>query len=155
MCLCASINLNYSVLATPSNLPGFWIFMYRVSPFTYLIGAMLSVAVANTDVTCEPVELVYFEPTNGTTCGAYMADYIKLAGGYLTNPEATTSCGFCSVSDTNTFLAGVVSFYSERWRNFGIMWAYVIFNICCAVFIYWLVRVPKNPGRMATKEKES
>ena len=30
------------VLAGPSVLPGFWIFMYRVSPFTYLVDGMLS-----------------------------------------------------------------------------------------------------------------
>jgi len=140
------------VLATPTALPGFWIFMYRVSPFTYLISGMLSVAVANTQVICETVELVHFEPTpNGTTCGDYMADYINLAGGYLTNPKATADCAFCAISDTNTFLTSVVSLYSERWRNFGIMWAYIVFNIFAAVFIYWLVRVPKNPSHEKTE----
>jgi ATP-binding cassette, subfamily G (WHITE), member 2, PDR len=35
------------VLASPKVFPHFWIFMYRVSPFTYLVDAMLSVGVAN------------------------------------------------------------------------------------------------------------
>lgn len=40
------------VLATPDQLPRFWIFMYRVSPFTYLVSGMLSVGISNTNVTC-------------------------------------------------------------------------------------------------------
>lgn len=39
--------------------------------------------------------------------------------------------------------------YSNRWRDFGILFAYIIFNIFMAVFLYWLVRVPKHK-----KEKE-
>ena len=27
------------------------------------------------------------------------------------------------------------------WRNYGIMWAYVIFNIFAAFGLYWLARV--------------
>ncbi|KAG9723024.1 hypothetical protein KCU73_g13820, partial [Aureobasidium melanogenum] len=30
------------------------------------------------------------------------------------------------------------------WRNFGILWVYIIFNAVAAVGIYWLVRVPKK-----------
>jgi ATP-binding cassette, subfamily G (WHITE), member 2, PDR len=32
----------------------------------------------------------------------------------------------------------------DRWRNFGILWVYIIFNICGALFLYWLTRVPKD-----------
>jgi hypothetical protein len=37
----------------------------------------------------------------------------------------------------------VSSNYSDAWRNFGILWVYVIFNIFGALFLYWLIRVPK------------
>ncbi len=54
------------------------------------------------------------------------------------------------------FLAQVSSHYSERWRNFGLMWVYIIFNICAAVLIYWAVRVPKNRRKVKTsKEMEN
>lgn len=33
---------------------------------------------------------------------------------------------------------------ADRWRNFGIMWAFIIFNIFGALFLYWLTRVPKK-----------
>ncbi|CAI4947623.1 CGH_3_HP_G0044430.mRNA.1.CDS.1 [Saccharomyces cerevisiae] len=40
------------VMTTPSAMPRFWIFMYRVSPLTYFIQALLAVGVANVDVKC-------------------------------------------------------------------------------------------------------
>ncbi|MCJ1308910.1 hypothetical protein MMC25_002565 [Agyrium rufum] len=133
------------VLVGPSLLPGFWIFMYRISPFTYLISAMLSTGVANTNVVCADIEYLHFDPANGQMCGDYMAAYINATGGYLQNPSATSQCSFCAVGDTNVFLAQVSSYYDERWRNFGIMWAFIIFNVFAALFIYWLARVPKKP----------
>ncbi|PSN60936.1 putative multidrug resistance ABC transporter [Corynespora cassiicola Philippines] len=131
------------VLVSPDNLPGFWIFMYRVSPFTYLVSGMLSTGVANTNVVCASREFLRFSPTGNSTCGEYMEPYIQVAGGYLLDPEATSDCQFCSIGDTNVFLAGVSANYEDAWRNFGILWVYVIFNIFGALLLYWLVRVPK------------
>ncbi|KAB8079584.1 ABC-2 type transporter-domain-containing protein [Aspergillus leporis] len=132
------------VLATPGHLPGFWIFMYRVSPFTYLVSGMLATGVGRTTATCEAVEYLHLTPPSNTTCGDYMAEYISSFGGYLQDPKATSECSFCSISSTDTFLAQVSSYYEDRWRNFGIMFAYIVFNIAAAVFIYWLARVPKG-----------
>ncbi|KAG9233334.1 putative multidrug resistance ABC transporter [Amylocarpus encephaloides] len=140
------------VLASPSTLPGFWIFMYRVSPFTYLIGGMLSTAVADTNVVCASNEYVRFQPTSGT-CGDYMKSFIGSNGGYLLNSDATADCSYCSLDDTNVFLAGVESYYSEAWRNFGIMWAFIIFNVFGALALYWLVRVPKIKKEKDDDEK--
>jgi ATP-binding cassette, subfamily G (WHITE), member 2, PDR len=117
--------------------------MYRVSPFTYLVSGMMSTGLANTKVVCSSIEYLHFDPPSGETCGTYMSDYIKMAGGYLLNENATSACSFCSVEDTNVFLAGVSSKYSERWRNFGLMWVFIGFNVLGAIFMYWLVRVPK------------
>lgn len=141
------------VLRSPTALPGFWIFMYRVSPFTYLVSAMLSTGLANTAVVCAANEILTFNPRAGETCGAYMSAYISANGGYLNNPSATSDCHFCSLSSTNTFLAAVSSSYSERWRNFGIMWVYIIFNAFAAVLLYYLVRVPKTKGKRKAKKE--
>jgi len=135
------------VLASPKVLPGFWIFMYRVSPFTYLVSAILSTGLANTDVTCAPNEYFNFDPQPGRTCMEYMQPYIKGAGGYLQNPDAIRNCSFCAISSTNTFLESVNSSYSTAWRNFGILWAYVVFNVVMALFLYWLFRVPDKFGK--------
>ncbi|GJP96864.1 ABC transporter Cdr4 [Aspergillus niger] len=137
------------VLATPDNMPGFWIFMYRLSPFTYLVSAMLSTGLAGTTVTCEAVEYLSFNTPGNQTCQNYMSSYISANGGYLLNPSATSDCQFCTMSSTDTFLAQVVSYFSDAWRNFGLMWVYIAFNIVAAVGVYWLARVPK--GKMVSK----
>jgi ABC-type multidrug transport system permease subunit len=140
------------VLATPDSFPKFWIWMYRVSPFTYLISAILSTAVANTEVVCAQNEYVVFPPPEGKTCGEYMQAYIKSAGGYLVDESSNSTCTYCTIGDSNVFLAGVRSHYDERWRNFGLMWVYIIFNVFAALALYWLVRVPKN--KKGEKEKK-
>ncbi|KAK0921097.1 Multidrug resistance protein [Friedmanniomyces endolithicus] len=132
------------VLASPTSLPRFWIFMYRVSPFTYLVEGMLSVGVANTQVACAANEFVTFRPPAGQTCSAYMQQYISAAGGYLQDPSATSECNYCTYSDTNVFLRAVSANYAHVWRDYGILWVYIIVNACGAVFFYWLARVPKK-----------
>lgn len=73
------------VLASPTQMPGFWIFLYRVSPLSYFVSAILSTGLANVEVTCADNEFTTFSPPNGFTCGEYMADYISRSGGYLMN----------------------------------------------------------------------
>ena len=139
------------------SFPRFWVFMYRVSPFTYLVSAMLSVGVANTEVECGDVELLHLDPPSANlTCSQFLDPWISQAGGRLVNPDATTDCGYCPISDTNVFLASVSSYYSDRWRNFGIMWVFVVFNIAFAVGIYWLARVPKKreQKQLTAKKKQ-
>lgn len=142
------------VLANPDTLPHFWIFMYRISPFTYLVSGMLATAVANTDVVCAANELVSFAPPQGQTCGQFMEVYLQAAGGYLVDSNATSNCQYCAISDTNVFLASVGSDYSLRWRNFGILWAFIIFNVFAALGLYWLTRVPKKDGLFGKKKKD-
>ena len=77
---------------------------------------------------------------------------MSLAGGYLLDDNSTTECSFCPLRDTNAFLKSVNSDYSERWRNFGLMWVYIVFNVAGAIFLYWLVRVPKKSN--VKKEKK-
>ncbi|KAF2434531.1 hypothetical protein EJ08DRAFT_646484 [Tothia fuscella] len=147
------------VLAPAGSLPGFWIFMYRVSPFTYLTSAMLSTGLADSEVTCADNEYLLFQPANGQSCGTYMNDYVngtstvRPNGGYVLNPGASADCRYCTVKSTNVFLAQVSANFSNRWRDFGIMWVFIIFNVFAALFLYWLARVPKK-ARKGKKKTE-
>ncbi|KAF2092656.1 ABC drug exporter AbcA [Rhizodiscina lignyota] len=144
------------VLATPTALPGFWIFMYRVSPFTYFVSGMLSTAVANTNLVCASNELQHFNAPSGQTCQEYLREYLSNGVGYLTPESANTSfCELCPLSSTNQFLAQVNISYSESWRNFGILWAYICFNVMVAVFLYWAVRVPKKSSLKGKKKSKN
>lgn len=137
--------LNFcGVLAGPQALPGFWIFMYRANPFTYLVQAMLSTGLANADVVCRAKEFLVFSPPLGQTCESYMEPFISTAGGYLGSQTTDTECHFCSVSETNTFLHSVNSYFSQRWRNYGIFASFIVINVILTIFFYWLARVPKG-----------
>ncbi|KAG8164849.1 hypothetical protein KVR01_005124 [Diaporthe batatas] len=141
------------VLANPDSFPRFWIFMYRLSPFTYLVSGMLSASVANTFVECASNEFLSLQPPGGQTCKQYLEPYISQFGGYLADENATANCSLCPTSDTNTFLTAVGTSYSDRWRNFGILWAYIIFNIFAALGVYYLARVPKGKKVEKTKKE--
>ena len=132
------------VLASADTLPRFWIFMYHVSPFRYIVSAILSTGLANADVTCNPNELVTINPPANQTCREYLGLYMKEQGGYLTNGDATANCQYCPTATTNEFLAGVGSNFDDRWRDFGIGMVYIVFNIAASLFLYWLVRMPKG-----------
>ncbi|KAL2705150.1 hypothetical protein AAEP93_000400 [Penicillium crustosum] len=131
------------VMQPPTALPGFWIFMYRVSPFTYWIGGMAGTQLHNRQVVCSTSELSIFNPPSGQTCGEYLMKYVTAAGGQLLNPEATSDCSYCSLKVADQYLSTAGISYSDRWRNFGIMWAFIGFNIFVATLMYYLVRVKR------------
>jgi ATP-binding cassette subfamily G (WHITE) protein 2 (PDR) len=132
------------VVVTKASLPGFWLFMYRLSPFTYLIGGLLTTATGHAEIICADNEYSRFLTPLMVTCGEYMAPYITSHGGYLLDPLSTSECTFCPLSATDTYLAKLDLNYGDRWRNFGILWAYIIFNVAGAMAIYWLARVSKG-----------
>ncbi len=135
---------DYSVLASPSSLPGFWVFMYRVSPFTYLVEGMLTTGIANAAAQCAENEFSTLQPPSGQTCYNYLEPVLSASNAYLERDNATSDCRYCAIQSTNSFLANIASNPDNMWRNFGIMWAYIIFNVIAAVCLYWLVRVPKK-----------
>ncbi|KAB8215524.1 ABC-2 type transporter-domain-containing protein [Aspergillus novoparasiticus] len=131
------------VMQPPPALPGFWIFMYRVSPFTYYIGGIGSTALHGRPVQCSSTELSVFDPPDGQTCGDYMAKYLNSAGGQLYNMNATSGCEYCAMDSADQYLAQRWIYWEDRWRNYGIFWAYFVFNIVGAITLYYLFRVRK------------
>jgi ABC-type multidrug transport system permease subunit len=72
----------------------------------------------------------------------------------LGSGTSETTCRFCSYTNTDVFLDQINSSYADRWRNFGILWAFIIFNIFAAIGLYWLARVPKKQKK-EKKEKSN
>ncbi|KAG7120746.1 Opaque-specific ABC transporter CDR3 like protein [Verticillium longisporum] len=131
------------VIAGPDSLPGFWIFMYRVNPFTYVIESLMATGLGDAPMHCAPNEFITFTAPDGSTCAQYASEYLAQNGGYLENPDSS-NCSYCSMSNTNEYLASVSVSFGNRWRDFGIMWAFCMFNISMAFLLYWLARVPKK-----------
>jgi ATP-binding cassette, subfamily G (WHITE), member 2, PDR len=155
-----TITLQFNgVLQPPSALPGFWIFMWRVSPFTYvrsslpwlsrilivivqLIGGWAGTGLVDRAVKCAQNELAVFDPPGGQTCGVYLQKFIQAgAPGALYNPEAKQACQYCPIRNANQFLAGASIYPSDQYRNFGILWGYIAFNVSAAMTLYYLFRV--------------
>ncbi|KAF4968353.1 hypothetical protein FSARC_4299 [Fusarium sarcochroum] len=135
-----SVNI---ILAGPNELPGVWISMYRINPFTYAVERFLATSLANAPVSYITNELIEFAAPSGMTCGEYMKPFITDNGGYVVDDD-TGNCQYCPMADTNTFLASINMSFSNSWRDFGLIWAYCIFNVVAAAGLYWLIRVPKN-----------
>ncbi|ENH62835.1 ABC transporter CDR4 [Fusarium oxysporum f. sp. cubense race 1] len=136
------------VLVPYSSLPGFWTFMYRVSPLTYLIGAMISNGVGKQELACSEIEFLQFQTPENLTCGEYVGQFVQAVGGALSNPGSNQTCLYCPIASTDTYLATMSIRYSERWRNFGLLWAFIVFDVIAALAAYWLIRVPKKGTRL-------
>ncbi|KIW64177.1 hypothetical protein PV04_09130 [Phialophora macrospora] len=131
------------VLLPPNALPGFWIFMYRVSPLTYLVNGIASV-ISGRQVQCAANEWSRFPPAQNLTCGQYMEPYLQAAGsaaGFLLQPEATTMCEYCQLQVTDQFLAERNVHPEDDWQDFGIVWAFTAFNVFAALVLYYVFRV--------------
>ncbi|GAB1212649.1 hypothetical protein ATERTT37_001794 [Aspergillus terreus] len=129
------------VMQPPNALPGFWIFMYRVSPLTYLIAGLTATGLHGRPIECSSEELSVFNPPAGMTCGQYLASYLQAAPGTLYNQDATQGCEYCQLRNADQYLASSNIFYGERWRNYGLGWAYIGFNIMGTVALYYMFRV--------------
>jgi ATP-binding cassette subfamily G (WHITE) protein 2 (PDR) len=87
------------------------------------------------------------QPPPNQTCGQYLQAYATAGGGRIYNPTATADCQYCALSNTDEYLQGVSISYSTRWRDYGIGFAYIVFNIFVAVLLYYLIRVRKSSGK--------
>lgn len=134
------------ILAGPSALPRFWIFMYRVNPLTYMVSSFLSTSLGNAPMHCADNEVLSFAAPAGKTCSDYMKDYLSTNPGYLLSldSQANNSCSFCAMGNTNEFLQSLGIQFSNRWRDFGLLWVYIVVNTVGAVMFYRLFRVPGN-----------
>ncbi|KAJ5702740.1 hypothetical protein N7488_010288 [Penicillium malachiteum] len=137
------------VMQPPSDLPRFWIFMYRVSPFTYYIGGISGAALHGREVVCSSDELNVFDPPANQTCYQYMSNYLDAAGGAIYNPNATANCEYCSMTSADDYLAAREIYYDDRWRDYGIFWCYFVFNILGAIVLYYLFRVRTSKAKVA------
>ncbi|GME31552.1 ABC multidrug protein [Neofusicoccum parvum] len=136
------------VMQPKDALPGFWVFMYRVSPLTYWASGIVSTGLHGVETKCSGSEVYRLDPpvNSGMTCGQYLAEYLSVAPGYVRNPNSTTDCQYCPVTLSDQYLASSDIFWTERWRNFGLGWAYILFNVCAAAAFFRLRqwRMKKN-----------
>jgi len=83
-----------------AQLSVFWRYwIYYLIPSTYWIGGVIAATLRDTLIRCATQELAYFNPPPGETCGTYAQNFVNATTGYLSNPSATTNCGYCQYSN--------------------------------------------------------
>jgi len=87
------------------------------------------------------------QPSDGLTCGEYLTSYASVAMGSIYNPDAMSDCQYCTMSNADQYLASVSISYTTRWRDYGIGFSYIVFNIFAAVLFYYFFRVRKRSGK--------
>jgi ATP-binding cassette subfamily G (WHITE) protein 2 (PDR) len=143
------------VLVSPSALPRFWIFMYRVTPLSYFVSPLVTSGLRGVDVECAANELIAFDLPGGKTCGQYLADYLKTAPARLINPLSAQQCQVCPVTSADDVLKQLEFRVDHVWRDWGISVVYSVINIGLALLLYWLVRVPKTKKEAKTEGKKT
>lgn len=133
------------VVVPPQQLPYFWrSWMYHVSPFTYLLEAMLGVTIHDQPVICKSSEFARFNAPPGQTCDSYTASYIAEAGGYV-QTGLDGICEFCQYANGDQFGRTFSVSYSNKWRDMGIFCAFIGFNYAVIYFATYLRFKGKNP----------
>ncbi|KAF7594206.1 hypothetical protein BBP40_009910 [Aspergillus hancockii] len=126
------------VLVPYTAMVHFWrSWMYWLTPFNYLLEGFLGVVTHNVPVQCVSREESHFSPPPGETCQSYAGPFAQQAGGYVRD-AGNGLCSYCQYSTGDEFAKNFNVFYSHKWRDYGIFWAYVIFNFAAVYAFSWL-----------------
>ncbi|OLL26317.1 Brefeldin A resistance protein [Neolecta irregularis DAH-3] len=130
------------VMQPPSKLVRFWQWMYKVSPFTYLIESMMTNVVHGVQVRCRSMELNIIQPPAGQTCGEYLDLFISMVqSGSVYNPADTSNCEFCRYGSSDEYLSTIGMSFNHRWQNVAILAGYITFNIFATILLFYIFQV--------------
>ncbi|KAF2074618.1 hypothetical protein CYY_004088, partial [Polysphondylium violaceum] len=128
------------VMVPYQSIPYFWrSWIYHLNPATYIMEGLITSVLKNVDITCETKDLIPFTAPDGYTCDQYNA-----IGNFTTNNMGNIhtfddgSCGYCTYKSGTEYFENVLSWDSgHRWRNFGVLTGFWVFNIFMVIgFVY-------------------
>lgn len=135
------------VLQPVGQLVTFWHWMYHLTPFTYLIEGLVVNVLHGLPIVCTDIEVNTFTAPATQTCDAYMAPFFANGGnGYLTGSTSTAAggnCVYCRYATGDQYFETLGMKYDHRWRDYGLMWAYVVFNMFFIIFMFYIFRIWK------------
>ncbi|KAM4067057.1 ABC-2 type transporter [Hirsutella rhossiliensis] len=140
------------VLVPYQQIQPFWRYwMYYLNPFNYLMGSMLVFDLWGSPVRCAAGEFAVLDPPNGTSCAAYLADFLAPRGpgaaSNLVNPDATAACRVCSFTRAEDYLATLnLGDYSYGWRDAGIV---VLMVFSSYALVYALMKLRTKSSKEA------
>ncbi|OQE05791.1 hypothetical protein PENVUL_c022G01623 [Penicillium vulpinum] len=126
------------VVVPYAAMPHFWqSWMYWLTPFHYLLEGLVGAITNNVPVRCIDREESRFSTPAGMTCQDYARSYAEKAGGYVRD-VGNGMCSFCQYSNGGQWAKSFNVFYSHKWRDYGILWAFIIFNFALVFAFSWL-----------------
>ncbi|KAJ9659731.1 ATP-binding cassette transporter snq2 [Neophaeococcomyces mojaviensis] len=113
------------------QIPGFWrAWLYELNPITRFVSGAVTTELTGRRVVCTPSEFNPFPAPAGMTCGDYMRAFFAAGGaGYLQDPNSTATCNYCAYQDGEQFYRPFQLSYSDRWRDLGILAAFIGSNL--------------------------
>lgn len=111
--------------------------MYWLTPFKYMLEGFLGLLLGGLPIKCSEKELAIFSPPPGQSCESYAGDFVRQSTGYMQIMD-NGMCGFCQYADGTAYAASFNVFPKYIWRDFGIVWVYIIFNFAVVFACSWL-----------------
>ncbi|GAA5817043.1 hypothetical protein MFLAVUS_010579 [Mucor flavus] len=137
------------LMQAPSQMPKFWSsWMYWLDPFHYYIEGLAVNELQNLVVDCKQEDLLKFNVPPNMTCGEYTENFFAYgAPGYIDNPQATSPdmCGYCTFKSGKEFYSSRFDWSeNHKWRNFGIVVGFFIFNVIVFLTLVYFRRKPRR-----------
>ncbi|KAI7893457.1 ABC-2 type transporter-domain-containing protein [Mucor mucedo] len=135
------------IFQPPNSMPKFWSsWMYYLDPYHYLTEGLITNALNGVAVVCGADDFIKIKAPPGQNCGDYMSEFFSDGGlGYIGNPNSTDYCDYCQYSTGNDYFESRIGWsFSNRWRNFGILWIFTMFNVVAFVLLTYTFRKQKR-----------
>ncbi|KAI8062098.1 ABC-2 type transporter-domain-containing protein [Gongronella butleri] len=128
------------VMISPYAMPKFWSsWLYWLDPYHYLMEGLIVNAMSGVPVICGDGDWIPVFAPAGQTCGQYFDAFFSAGNiGYLQDNNATGTCNYCQYTVGDDFYEQTIGWsINNRWRDFGILCAYWIFNVFAfTIFVY-------------------
>lgn len=131
----------------PANMPHFWhVWGYPLDPFKYFSEGIVSTGLSPVTVHCSSKDFYHFYAPPNMTCGEYTTPFLTYATGYINNPAASGSdlCEYCMYKSGDDYLATLGWNVNNRWRDFGLLTTYWVFNMFLGVIFVHIFRKQKR-----------
>ncbi|GAA5811509.1 hypothetical protein MFLAVUS_004946 [Mucor flavus] len=135
------------IFQPPAAMPSFWSsWMYSLNPYHYIVEGLITNALDGVKVICGESDFIKIKAPVGQNCGDYMTEFFADGGlGYIGNPNSTDFCDYCQYTTGNDYYESRLGWsFDNRWRNFGILWIFTLFNVAVFVVLTYLFRKQKR-----------
>ncbi|KAF6512916.1 hypothetical protein HZS61_007722 [Fusarium oxysporum f. sp. conglutinans] len=144
VCTCNWFN---GIIVPYSQIQVFWRYwLYYLSPFTYLLGGMVTAVTSSVGVSCSSADLTLFTAPANETCSSYVSKWALSASAQLLNPEASGD-DYCQVCRWTTGTQFLDQFnlgdgqLGGQWGSWGIFVVFTFSNLALVYFFTWATKL--------------